>query len=45
MNVINEKEKTILTLDRFKFGFQKNLANDITRWIYTQNYYIHRLIT
>ena len=36
VSVISEKGKTILICDGFKFGFQKNLANDVNRWTRTK---------
>ena len=36
VNVINEKANTILICYGFKFGFQKNLANNIKRWTCTK---------
>ncbi|KAE9521590.1 hypothetical protein AGLY_018020 [Aphis glycines] len=36
ISVISEKGKTILICDGFKFGFQKNLANDVKRWTCTK---------
>uniref|UniRef100_A0A2S2QZF7 Uncharacterized protein n=1 Tax=Sipha flava TaxID=143950 RepID=A0A2S2QZF7_9HEMI len=36
ISVISEKGKIIIICDGFKFGFQKNLANDIKRWTCTK---------